>query len=388
MTDQTMPDQDKRANRLRYAMVAGFVLVLVAGVALWLLLTRYGETTEDAYVEGNIVPVTSQVSGTVTMIGADNTDHVEVGQALVSLNDTDARLAFDSAKAALGKAVRATRAQYRLVDQSQADLRARRNDVRKAEQDLARRLLIAESGAVSGEELAHARNILANARDGLDGTQQALAQRSAMVDNVSLRQHPDVVAAASNLRTAFVNLKRTNVAAPVTGTITKRSVQVGQRIAPAMAMMAIVPLDNLWVNANFKESQLQHLRIGQPVELIADVYGNDTVFHGRIIGLDAGTGSAFALLPAQNATGNWIKVTQRIPVRIALDPREINRNPLRIGLSMHVRVDTRDRSGAVLSGAKPKDARYTTSVFNDELADADALIDSIVRANAGGSSGR
>lgn len=388
MTDQTMPEQDKRANRLRYAMAAGFVLTLVVGVALWLLLTRYGETTEDAYVEGNVVPVTSQVSGTVTTIGADNTDHVEAGQALVSLNGADAQLAFDSAKAALGKAVRATRVQYRQVDQSQADLRARRNDVRKAEQDLARRLQIVESGAVSGEEVAHARDILANARDALDGTQQALAQRSAMVDNVSLRQHPDVLAAASNLRTAFVNLKRTNVAAPVTGTITKRSVQVGQRIAPGMAMMAIVPLDNLWVNANFKESQLQHLRIGQPVELTADVYGGGTVFHGRIIGLDAGTGSAFALLPAQNATGNWIKVTQRIPVRIALDTREIIRHPLRIGLSMHVRVDTHDRSGAVLSGTERKDARYATSVFKDELADADALIDSIVRANAGGSSGR
>ena len=388
MTNETPAEQDRSLlSRYRNFWIAALLLVVLAAIAIWLFLTRFSETTEDAYVEGNIVPVTSQVAGTVTDIGADDTDHVGSGAALVKLNASDAELAFENAKASLAKATRNARMQYHQVSQAGAELAERENDLRKARNDLARRLQLVDVGAVTGEEVAHAREVVDSAQSSLEATRQTLAQRRAMVDNVSLSQHPDVLAAASALKAAYVALKRTIIRAPVAGTITKRSVQVGQRIAPGVALMSVVPLDAIWVNANFKESQLQHIRIGQPVNLTADIYGGSIVYHGRIVGLGAGTGSAFALLPAQNATGNWIKVTQRVPVRIALDAKEITRNPLRVGLSMHVDVDTHDRTGSVLASAGKPTVKYGTGVFAKELADADALVARIIAANAGAGGG-
>lgn len=388
MTNETPAEQDRSLlSRYKNFWIAALLVVVLAAIAIWLFLTRFSETTEDAYVEGNIVPVTSQVAGTVTDIGADDTDHVGSGAALVKLNASDAELAFENAKASLAKATRNARMQYHQVSQAGAELAERENDLRKARNDLARRLQLVDVGAVTGEEVAHAREVVDSAQSSLEATRQTLAQRRAMVDNVSLSQHPDVLAAASALKTAYVALKRTIIQAPVAGTITKRSVQVGQRIAPGVALMSVVPLDAIWVNANFKESQLQHIRIGQPVNLTADIYGGSIVYHGRIVGLGAGTGSAFALLPAQNATGNWIKVTQRVPVRIALDAKEITRNPLRVGLSMHVDVDTHDRTGSVLASAGKPTVKYGTGVFAKELADADALVARIIAANAGAGGG-
>jgi membrane fusion protein (multidrug efflux system) len=274
------------------------------------------------------------------------------------------------------------RVQFHQVAQLQAEVRQRQNDLAKASQDLQRRQRLAASGAVSGEEIQHAADVLANARDGLEASRQQLAQRRAMTDRLTLASHPDVQAAASRVKDAYVALHRTEIPAPVSGVVSRRNVQVGQRIAAGTPLMSIVPLEQLWVDANFKESQLEDIRVGQSVTLTADVYGNRVVLHGLVAGLDAGTGSAFALLPAQNATGNWIKVTQRLPVRIELEPAELQRYPLRLGMSMRVTIDTRQREDTKLDAPDAGRASYDTPVFDEEMRDAEQLVRSIITANA------
>jgi membrane fusion protein (multidrug efflux system) len=365
--------------RLLLILVIALLVVALGG---WYVLKQGTETTDDAYVDGNIVQVTSQVSGTVTVINVDNTDHVDTNSSLVTLNAVDAEIQYERAKSNLARAVRQARTQYYQVQQLQAEVNQRQNDVRKAQDDVRRRNQLASSGAVSREEISHAEEVLKNAVAGLEGTRHALAVRLAMVDNTTLRTHPDVLVAASNLRDAYISLHRTQVYSPTSGIVTKRSVQVGQRISPGVALMSVVPMDQVWVNANFKESQLEHLRIGQSVHLSADAYSRRVDFHGTVVGLDAGTGSAFSLMPAQNATGNWIKVTQRVPVRIALQPEEVAQNPLRLGLSMRVSVDTSDTSGPVLNTRTPPQPAYSTDIFDNELKDANDIVEQVISANA------
>ena len=373
--------EQAKSARSPQLLLALAIVLLVAALGVWYATRMGAESTDDAYVEGNIVQVTSQISGTVTVINGDNTDYVAAHTPLVTLNAVDAEIQFERAKSNLARAVRQARTQYYQVQQLEAEVSQRKNDVRKAQDDVRRRNQLASSGAVSREEISHAEEVLKNAVAGLDGTQHALAVRLAMVDNTTLRTHPEVLVAASNLRDAYIALHRTQISSPVSGLITKRSVQVGQHINPGVALMSVVPVDQVWVNANFKESQIGDLRIGQSVELRADAYSRDIVFHGTIVGLDAGTGSAFSLMPAQNATGNWIKVTQRVPVRIALDAQEVQRHPLRLGLSMRVSVDTRDQTGAVLNTTSPTRPAYSTSIFDNELKDANQVVEQVISAN-------
>lgn len=385
MTSNTLPSSETAPRTARYLprffliLAIAFILAALGG---WYLVRLGTETTDDAYVDGNIVQVTSQVSGTVTVISVDNTDHVDANSPLVTLNAVDAEIQYERAKSNLARAVRLARTQYYQVQQLEAEVNQRQNDVRKAQDDVRRRNQLASSGAVSREEISHAEEVLKNAVASLDGTRHALAVRLAMVDNTTLRTHPDVLVAASNLRDAYISMHRTQIYSPTSGLVTKRNVQVGQRISPGVALMSVVPVDQVWVNANFKESQLQNLRIGQPVHLSADAYSRNVDFHGTIVGLDAGTGSAFSLMPAQNATGNWIKVTQRVPVRIALIPDEVARNPLRLGLSMRVSVDTTDTSGPVLNTQTPKQAAYSTDIFDNELRDANGIVEAVIIANS------
>ncbi len=359
------------------------IVVLIAALGIWYLSRLDSVSTDDAYVNGNVVQVTSQVSGTVIAINGDDTDHVEASTPLVTLNNVDAKIQYERSKSNLARAVRLARTQYYQVQQLEAEVEQRRNDIRKARDDVRRRSQLASSGAVSREEISHAEEILKNALAGLDGASHALAIRWAMVDKTTLRTHPDVLVAASNLRDAYIALHRTQIYSPVSGLITKRNVQVGQRINPGVALMSVVPIDQVWVNANFKESQIENLRIGQPVELRADAYSRHVVFHGTIAGLDAGTGSAFSLMPAQNATGNWIKVTQRVPVRIALDADEVTSNPLRLGLSMRVSVSTANRTGRVLNNKAPVEPSYSTNIFENELKDANLVVEQVITDNEG-----
>ena len=365
--------------------VIAAALLSGAAVATWMMLAPTGQqVTEDAYVDGNVVQLTPQISGSVTRIGADNTDYVQAGQVLVQLNEVDAQLALAHAEAQLSKAVRQVRVQFANASQFRANVTLRAADLARADADLARRRGLVNSGAISGEDLHHAEDAVKTARAALTVAEQQLVSAGALVSQTSITSHPDVQAASAQLREAYLASVRTTLRAPVSGLVAKRNVQLGQRVNAGATLMSIVPPEQMWVNANFKESQLGEIRIGQPVTLSADVYGKAVRYSGRVIGQDAGTGSAFALLPAQNATGNWIKVVQRVPIRIALDAKDLASHPLKLGLSMHVAVDTADRSGAVAMTTMAKRDAYGTDVFKHELEQADQLVERVIAANDGG----
>jgi len=376
MTEQT--NQAPQSRRKLALGLCAAVLAAAAGIA-WsspgvLGIGWDSQQTEDAYVEGNLVHVTPQVAGTVTRIAADNTDFVRPGEVLVQLNDVDARLALDRAEAALARSARQVRSQLAGVGQLRSTVVQRESDLARAESDLARRRQLADTGAVSGEDIRHADDAVGAARAALNAARQQVDAARALVDGTTLEQHPDVLSSIAGLRDASLGLARTTLAAPVGGIVARRNVQIGQRVAQGAPLMAIVPLDQMWVTANLKETQLKDVRIGQPVAVTSDVYGADVVFHGRVVGQEAGTGSAFAAVPAQNATGNWIKVVQRVPVRIALDAQELARHPLRLGLSMHVAIDTSRADGPSLLQAGAVRHSYETVVFEAESAGADAAI--------------
>jgi membrane fusion protein, multidrug efflux system len=371
----------KRAKLLT-AVVCAFLVAGIAYTAYWLVHGRYHESTDDAYVGGNLVQITPQVAGTVIAIHADDTHYVKAGQTLVGLDKADARLMVEQAEAQLAKTVRSVRNLRETSNEGEANVTLRRSELRKAEQDLVRRRAVEASGAVSGEELQHAVDSVNAARAALDAAERQLQAQRSLVDRTDVHDHPDVRAAAARVRDAYLGFARTEIPAPVSGFVARRSVQVGQRVAPGNVLMTVAPLEDVWVDANFKENQLAHLRPGQPVTLIADAYGGSIEFHGKVTGFSAGTGAAFALLPAQNASGNWIKVVQRVPVRIALDREELDRHPLQIGLSMKVDVDTHSRDGARLERVAREMPVYETKAFDTALSEADGRIERIIADNA------
>ncbi len=388
MNTEAAPNSPSPSSRPRSAFARKVAAGGAATLAVALLAGAYAAqadgrwvSTEDAYVEGNVVQVTPQVGGVVTAIRADNTDRVEPGAVLIELNGVDAQLSLDAARANLARSVRQVRGQFAMAGQDGATVALRKVDLARAEEDVARRSALARIGAIPGEELVHAQQAVRTARAALAVASEQLKRNHALIDGTTVESHPDVQAAAVQLRNASVALARTKVVAPVGGVVTRRGVQVGQRVAAGAPLMSVVPLDQLWVTANLKESQLRNVRIGQPVRLTTDLYGDGVVYHGRVLGQDAGTGSAFSLLPAQNATGNWIKVVQRVPVRIALDPAEVAAQPLQLGLSMRVEVDTETRDGKRLVAAQGQPQVYTTAVYADELAQADAQVRAIIDAN-------
>ena len=363
-------------------VVAAFVVLGAAYGAYWALALRYTQSTDDAYVNGNVVQITPQIAGTVVSIAADDTQFVKEGDTLVQLDPADAKIALEQAEAKLAHAVRDVRGLFATTGRLQANVDRSSADVARASDDLARRERLAASGAISGEELQHARDALTSAKAAQVAAQQELVANQARVDHTTLANHPDVLAAAADVHDAYLATARTRLPAPVSGYVARRAVQLGQRVAPGASLMAVVPLDQVWVDANFKEPQLAALRVGQPVTLTADVYGRRVHYHGTIAGFGAGTGSAFALLPAQNATGNWIKVVQRVPVRIALDGEELHSHPLQIGLSMAAEVDTHHRDGERLPQLTQSTPPYATHVYEELDTAASRRVQQIVAANA------
>jgi membrane fusion protein (multidrug efflux system) len=329
------------------------------------------------------VQITPQVPGTVISIGADDNDYVREGQVLVKMDPSDADVALAQAEAALAQTVRKVRGLYSTVHTSKADVAAREAVVKQAQADFQRRKGLAASGAISAEELSHARDALTTAESALTAAQAQLATSSALVSDTQIATHPDVKAAAAKVRAAWLNDQRMTLVAPVSGYVAKRTVQVGQRVQPGTPLMAVVPLHQLWVDANFKETQLTDMRIGQPVTLTSDIYGGSVKYHGKVVGLGIGTGSAFSLLPAQNASGNWIKIVQRLPVRISIDPKDLDKHPLRVGLSMDVSVNLHDQSGPMLSQQPVEHPVFSTDVYARSKAEADQLIAKIIRENSG-----
>ena len=375
------PRNNTKRTRMLWLLTIIIVIAAIAYAFYYFLVARYHQSTDDAYVNGNVVQITPQVQGTVIAVNADDTQVVKAGQPIVVLDSADSKVALQEAEAGLAQAVRQVRTLYVNNNAFSADVAQRQATLSQANDDLRRRLQVAQTGAVSKEEIAHARDAVTSARAAVDSAQQQLASNQALTDNTAIAQHPNVMLAAARVRNSYINYARNVLPAPVNGYVAKRSVQVGQRVAPGNPLMAIVPLDGLWVDANFKEVQLTSMRIGQPVELTADVYGSSIVYHGKVEGFSAGTGSAFSLLPAQNATGNWIKVVQRLPVRIALDPKELQDHPLRIGLSMQADVSIKDDSGSQLATAP--NTINQTDVFASYGKRADEEISRIIEANEG-----
>ncbi|NPT40558.1 HlyD family efflux transporter periplasmic adaptor subunit [Paraburkholderia sp. 1N] len=374
--------QQKKSGK-RKLFVASLVTVLAIAAAAYgtyyELVARYHVETDDAYVNGNVVQITPQVTGTVVAVNADNTQIVRVGEPVVMLDPADTRIALQQAEANLGQTVRKVHGLYVDDDQYRAAIAMRQSDFSKAQDDLRRRLSTGMSGAVSDEEISHARDAVTSTKAALDAAKQQLGVNRALTANTTVDQHPDVLASAAKVRDAYLAYARTTLPAPVTGYVAQRSVQVGQRVAPGTPLMSVVPLNQVWVDANFKEWQLRHIRVGQPVDLTADVYGSSTVYHGKVVGFTPGTGSALALLPAQNATGNWIKVVQRLPVRIEIPTAELEKHPLRVGLSMNVDVDVKDSNGPQLG--TESSSTYKTDVFAKYGDEADAAIAKITTEN-------
>jgi membrane fusion protein, multidrug efflux system len=385
---------DSRRRRKRWLLLSifggAFLLIGAAYMAYWSSVLRYRQSTDDAYVNGNVVQITPQISGTVVSIGADDTQFVKTGQVLVRLDQADAKVALDQSEAQLARTVREVRNLFAVSAQLRAAVQLRQNDLAVAQKDLARRERLVNSGAISTEELQHARDSVRGAEAALMSAQQQLAGNQARVDGTTLENHPDVRNASAAVRNAYLTYSRTTLPAPVSGFVARRAVQLGQRVGPGVALMSVVPLDQVWVDANFKEPQLANMRVGQPVTLTSDLYGRGFRYHGRIAGFGAGTGSAFALLPAQNATGNWIKIVQRVPVRVALDPQELAEHPLQVGLSMKVEVSVRDGRGERLPQLAQTTPAYSTDVFHSVDAAADTRVQQIIAANdmADVSSGR
>lgn len=381
------PTGASRRRRLIIAVLAAFAIAGIAYLAYWLAVARYVESTDDAYVAGNMVQITPQVAGTVVAIGADDTMLVEAGQMLVRLDQATPHAALLRDEAALAQAVREVRNLFAQASGLRASVTARRVELAKADADLARREHLAKSGAIATEEVQHARDAVQDARAAVEQAQERLVGDRALTDGTTVASNPMVQSAEARLRGTYLDYERTLIPAPVTGIVAKRVVQLGERVSPGSVLMAVVPLAEVWVDANFKEGQLRSIRPGQPVRLAADA--NDFEYHGTVVGFAAGTGAAFAVLPAQNATGNWIKVVQRLPVRIALDPRQLASHPLQIGLSMKVWVDIRRAGATALSRAgDTPDARrptYSTTVFDGEERHIDELIETIVAENDGGS---
>jgi membrane fusion protein (multidrug efflux system) len=402
MTDTTSPatvaaaaPTSKRAKALK-----GVALVVLLGLAYggyeW-YLGRHEEATDNAYVQGNVVQITPQVGGTVTAIFADDTDFVKAGQALVQLDPADARVALDQAEANLAQAVRQVRTLYAnnstlgaQIAVRESDITRARTELERATDDFNRRQGLVGNGAVSKEELNHAQsqvaaaqNALSAAQAGVTAAREQLSSNQTLTEGTRIESHPSVLAAAAKLREAYLAVHRAALPAPVDGYIAKRTVQLGQRVPAGAPLMSLIPLNQLWVDANFKEVQLRNIRLGQPVKLTADVYGSRLEYKGTVVGMGAGTGAAFALLPAQNATGNWIKVVQRVPVRIALDPQQLVSNPLRVGLSMEASVDISDQSGKSLSEAAHPTSAVQTEVYASMDKGAMEAVQKIIAANAG-----
>ena len=365
------------AKRNRTPLVILALMVIVAAVVgIYYYVAGIGHvTTDDAYVDGNLVRLTPQIGGTVTAINADETQFVQQGQLLVQLDPRDNEVALAQARASLGQTVREVAQLFANEHRDAATVSAQQVQFTQASQDLARDQSLVEVHGVSAETLQHDQHTLASARAALEQAQATLAATRAAISGTTPQDHPRVLQAEASLRNAWLAAARTRVVSPVSGYVVRRAVQLGQQVTAGTEMLAIVPVDSMWIDANFKENQLSGLRIGQPVQVSADMYGSHVEYHGKVLGLTAGTGSALAVLPAQNASGNWIKIVQRLPVRVGLDPKELEQHPLFLGLSTNIDVDVHNLDGAAIS----KQASWPSALSTDVYATQDAGVDEEIR---------
>ena len=374
---------NKTKNRKKGLSI--FILLLIVSGILtafyWLFFLKDIESTEDAYVGGNQIMVSGQVAGNVAKINVDNMDKVRAGDILIELDDTNAKLSFEQAQSNLANAVRQIKQLEFTVQQLQAAVNANEITLAQAQGNLNRRVQLEKSGAIDQESFQHAKEAVALAKANLSSSQNQLAANQALLLARPLMQQPQIQNAVAAVKQAWLNLQRTQIKSPIDGYVARRSAQVGQAVSVGSPLMAVISTEQMWLDANFKETQLTDMRLGQPAEVHFDLYGKDKVFHGTVVGIDIGTGSAFSLLPSQNASGNWIKVVQRIPVRIQLDVQQIAENPLRIGLSATVKVNVANKDGAFLREIDAPRTHYTTDTLHYDESAVDSLIQSIIEQN-------
>ena len=388
MSDQHSDIQNSSNNKSqqRKKGLSIFILLLllisIGSAAYWYFFIKGFEETEDAYVSGNQVMVSAQVAGNIAKINVDNMDPVQAGNVLLELDDTNAKLSFEQAKSNLANAVRQVSQLNYTVKQLKSAVRANEITLAQAQGNLNRRVQLVKDGAIDKESFQHAKEAVELAKANLTTSQNQLEANQALLLDGPLSEQPQIQSAVSNLKQAWLNLERTKIRSPIKGYVARRNAQVGQAVSVGGALMAVVNTDQMWLDANFKETQLTHMRIGQPVEIHFDLYGKDKTFNGKVVGIEMGTGSAFSLLPTQNATGNWIKVVQRVPVRIQLDPQQLAENPLRIGLSATVKVNVSDGQGETLRNQAPTTTLYSTNVLQYDESAVNNLIESIIRDNS------
>ena len=383
-TDTQTSSNNKSQQRKKGLSIFILLLLLIAigSAAYWFFFIKGFEETEDAYVSGNQVMVSAQVAGNISKINVDNMDPVQAGDVLLELDDTNTKLSFEQAKSNLANAVRQISQLNYTVKQLKSAVRANEITLAQAQGNLNRRVQLVKDGAIDKESFQHAKEAVELAKANLTTSQNQLEANQALLLDGPLSEQPQIQSAVSNLKQAWLNLERTKIRSPIKGYVARRNAQVGQAVSVGGALMAVVTTDQMWLDANFKETQLTHMRIGQPVEIHFDLYGKDKTFNGKVVGIEMGTGSAFSLLPTQNATGNWIKVVQRVPVRIQLDPQQLAENPLRIGLSATVKVNVSDSQGETLRDQAPATTLYSTNVLQYDESAINNLIESIIRDNS------
>ena len=358
------------------------LLISLGSAAYWYFFIKGFEETEDAYVSGNQVMVSAQVAGNISKINVDNMDPVQAGDVLLELDDTNTKLSFEQAKSNLANAVRQISQLNYTVKQLKSAVRANEITLAQAQGNLNRRVQLVKDGAIDKESFQHAKEAVELAKANLTTSQNQLEANQALLLDGPLSEQPQIQSAVSNLKQAWLNLERTKIRSPIKGYVARRNAQVGQAVSVGGALMAVVTTDQMWLDANFKETQLTHMRIGQSAEIHFDLYGKDKTFNGKVVGIEMGTGSAFSLLPTQNATGNWIKVVQRVPVRIQLDPQQLAENPLRIGLSATVKVNVTDSQGETLRNQARTTTLYSTNALQYDESAVNNLIESIIRDNS------
>ena len=376
------PSNGKR-RRILLLIAVIFIVLGALWAAYWTLVLAKREKTDDAYVNGNKVVISAQISGTVIAVLADDTQLVKAGQVLVKLDPVDAQTGLSRAASALAQTVRQVRQQKATAGQYDSEITTRKLELARARADLAKREPLIADHAIAAEEVRHAQESVQLARAALIQAERQSLSAHTLVDGTPVETNPAVLQARDTFRDAWIAAQRNAVVAPVSGYVAERSVQLGQHIQAGEALMTVIPLHSLWVDANFKEVQLRNLRIGQNAEVRSDLYGGAFVFHGRVEGMSAGTGAAFSLLPPQNASGNWIKVVQRVPVRIRIDDNDLVKSPLRVGLSATVTVDTTSRNGPVLATESSEEPVGDTQVYTQDLEKANAEADAVVRRNLG-----
>lgn len=369
-----------KRRKVLFAYLIGCFVIALAAFIFW-LFWRYREYTNDAYVEGNQVYITPLHSGFLKAIHTDDTFLVEQGQLLIELDETDARIALNQASEQLANSVRQVCQMMHTVFAYRAEIEMKKADFIRSAQDYEHRQNVIEAGGVSLEDFEHAIASLRSNFFSLQMTEILYDKALAIVQNTSIANHPMVLSAADKVRDAWVKLYRCKIYSPVEGLAAQRTIQVGMWVESGTPLLSVIPLDQIWVNANYKETQMKRMRIGQKVDITSDLYGDDVVFQGTIVGLPGAAGNAFSLLPPQNLSGNWIKIVQRLPVRVALLQEELKKHPLRIGLSMEATTHTDDIDGKLVPLTTAGSPTYETPIFKEEEKGDELLIEEIILDN-------